>query len=162
MLQDTHHAGWVIALTFIIALMLTAMPLPDWAVNWRPAWVALVLIYWCLALPERVGIGVGWLLGLLLDVQTGALLGQHACMLSVLAYVIIVSHRRIRVFPLVKQAVLIGVYIVLLQFFTLWVRGMVGIAPDHWTFWMPAITSMGLWPWVFILLRDTRRRFRVF
>jgi rod shape-determining protein MreD len=51
---------WIIALSLVIALMLTALPLPEWAVNWRPAWVAMVLIYWCMALPERVGIGVRW------------------------------------------------------------------------------------------------------
>lgn len=162
MLRDKHHGGWIIILTFIIALMLTAMPLPDWAVNWRPAWVAMVLIYWCMALPERVGIGIGWLLGLIMDVQTGALLGQNALALSMLAYIIIIGHRRIRVFPLLKQAILICVYMLLFQFFTLWVRGMMGIPPDHWTFWMPALTSMLLWPWLFILLRDMRRKFQVF
>ena len=36
---------WVIGLTFVIALMLTAMPLPQWASAWRPAWVAMVLVY---------------------------------------------------------------------------------------------------------------------
>ena len=47
---------WVIILSFLLALMLTAIPLPIWAQAWRPAWVAMVLIYWCVALPERIGV----------------------------------------------------------------------------------------------------------
>ena len=162
MIPDRHNGGWVIIASFVLALMLTAMPLPDWAVNWRPAWLAMVLIYWCMALPERVGIGIAWLLGLVLDVQTGTLLGQNALGLSVLAYIILQTHQRIRVFPLVQQAVLVCVYLLVFQFFTLWIRGIMGVPPGHWTFWMPAVTSMLLWPWMFILLRDIRRKFHVF
>ena len=51
----------VIATTFVIALLLTALPMPESAAIWRPAWVALVLIYWCMAVPERVGVAVGWI-----------------------------------------------------------------------------------------------------
>jgi len=149
-------------MSFIIALMLTAMPLPEWAVNWRPAWVAMVLVYWCMALPERIGIGTAWMLGLVLDVQTGALLGQNALGLTVIAYLTTRMHQRIRVFPLMQQAVLVCMYLLLFQFFTLWIRGIMGVSPQHWSFWMPAITSMLLWPWLFIILRDIRRKHHVF
>jgi rod shape-determining protein MreD len=60
-----HHGGSVIALTFLLALLLTIIPLPEWLRYLRPDWVGLVLIYWCLALPERVGVSTGWLMGLL-------------------------------------------------------------------------------------------------
>ncbi|MGI9228960.1 MAG: rod shape-determining protein MreD [Gammaproteobacteria bacterium] len=161
MLSARPHGIRIIVVSFIIALMLTVMPLPDWALPWRPAWVAMVLIYWCMALPERVSIGIGWLAGLIMDVQTGTLLGQHALAFSILAYVIVSGHRRLRVFPLLKQACLICVYVLLLQIFTLWVQGMMGIPLPDWSFWMPAVTSMLLWPWLFILLRDARRKFQV-
>ena len=70
--------GWVIALSFLVAFLLAGVPLPDSLDRFRPDWVAMVLIYWGMALPHRVGIGVGWLVGLLLDVGRGALLGQLA------------------------------------------------------------------------------------
>lgn len=60
-----HHGGWVILLSFIIALLLTTIPLPGLLADWRPAWVAMMLIYWCIVLPERVGVGIAWLLGLI-------------------------------------------------------------------------------------------------
>ena len=156
-----HQGGSVIILSFIVAFMLTAMPLPDWAVNWRPAWVVMVLIYWCMALPERVGIAIGWALGLLLDVQQGTILGQHAMSMAIVAWITVKSHQRIRVFPLIQQALMVCAYILLVQFLDLWVRGMIGVPPRNWTFWAPAFTSMLIWPWLFIILRDVRRKFHV-
>jgi len=161
MIKSDHHGGWIIFISFIVALMLTAMPLPDWATNWRPAWVAMVLVYWCMALPDRIGIGIGWSMGLLLDVLQGTLLGQNALGLAVLAYFIIQSHQRIRMFPLIQQAFLISLLVLFYLFLTLWVRGIMGIPPQSWTYWMPAFTSMLLWPWLFIILRDIRRRYHV-
>jgi rod shape-determining protein MreD len=162
MRQDQHHAGWIIVLSFIVAFMLTAMPLPEWAASWRPAWVAMVLIYWCMALPDRVGIGIAWLLGLLLDVQQGTLLGQNALGLALIAYITLKSYQRVRMFPLPQQALVVCAYLLLQQFISLWIHGMMGVPPQNWTFWMPAFTSMVLWPWLFIILRDLRRKHHVF
>ena len=81
-----HRGGWVIAASFVVALMLTALKLPEWALIWRPAWVALVLIYWCMAVPHRIGVAIAFLLGVFLDVMSGALLGQHALALTVVAF----------------------------------------------------------------------------
>ncbi|MFP6780976.1 MAG: rod shape-determining protein MreD, partial [Gammaproteobacteria bacterium] len=99
---------WVIAASFVAAFMLTALPLPERVVAWRPAWVALVLSYWCLALPQRIGVVIAWVIGLLLDVMHGSLLGQHAFGLSVVAYVVVIYHQQIRVYPLFRQAFVIG------------------------------------------------------
>ena len=67
MITGKRHGGGVILLTFIAALLLTVIPLPDWARYLRPDWVGLVLIYWCMALPDRVGVTTGWLMGLMVD-----------------------------------------------------------------------------------------------
>ncbi|MBI1731401.1 MAG: rod shape-determining protein MreD [Gammaproteobacteria bacterium] len=155
------HAGWVILASFIAAFLLTAMPLPPWALAWRPIWVAMVLMYWCMALPGRIGIGVGWLVGLFLDVQQGTVLGQHALGLALIAYITLRYHQRVRVLSLTQQALVVCGVLLLFEFITLWIRGMMGIPPRHWTFWMPALTSMLLWPWLFIILRDLRRRYHV-
>jgi len=159
--KEKHHGSGIIVISFIIAIMLTAMPLPEWAINWRPAWVAMVLIYWCLALPHRVGIGVGWFLGILLDVLQGTLLGQNAIGLTILAFLTLKSHQRVRMYPLVQQALVICLFVLVYQLLSLWVRGIMGVPPRSWTYWMPAFTSMVLWPWLFIILRDLRRRFHV-
>ncbi|MCK5639630.1 MAG: rod shape-determining protein MreD [Gammaproteobacteria bacterium] len=156
-----HHGGWTISLSFVIALILTMMPLPEMAEPFRPAWMILVLIYWCLAVPERVGVGIGWLMGLLLDVVNGALLGQYAIALAVIAYLTLHLHKRIRNFPLGQQALFIMFMVLIGQGLVLWIKGIIGQSPNNWLYWAPAITSGLLWPWVFLILRDLRRRFRV-
>ena len=162
MIKSEHHGGIIIILSFLAALLLTAMPLPEWASNWRPAWVAMVLFYWCMALPNRIGIGVGWTMGLLLDVMQGTLLGQNALGLAIIAYFVIKSHQRIRMFPLIQQAFFVCFMVLIYLLLSLWVRGIMGMPVESWTYWMPALTSMILWPWFFIILRDIRRRYQVY
>ena len=158
---NKNTGGWIIFISLLIAFLLTALPLPAWANYWRPAWVAMVLIYWCMALPNKVGIGIAWCLGLLLDVQQGALLGQNALGLALIAYFVIQIHKRFRIFPLVQQSCLVGFMIIFYLLIASWITGIMGIPPQTWTYWAPAISSMVLWPWLFIILRDIRRQYHV-
>ena len=66
-MQQRAHATWVIFLTFFIAYLLAIVPFPQWGMNYRPEWVPMVLIYWAMALPYRIGIGFAWFAGLILD-----------------------------------------------------------------------------------------------
>lgn len=156
-----HSGGWVIALTFIVAMMLTMVPVPNWAESLRPEWVTMVLIYWCMALPERIGVGVGWIAGLLLDVIHGAVLGQYAMALSLIAYFTHTLHQRLRIYPLPQQALVVLLLMLLQQLLVIWVKGFLGQSPNSLTYWIPSFTSMLLWPWMFLILRDVRRNFRV-
>lgn len=160
-LAKPQQGNWLIIISFVVAVMLTALPLPDWANSWRPAWVALVLIYWCMAVPDRVGLAVGWSMGIILDVLQSTILGQNALGLTLLAYLTIKSYQRMRVFPLAQQAVLICFYLLGYEFIMLLITGYTGLATGNWTYWMPAITSMLLWPWLFIILRDLRRKYHI-
>lgn len=156
-----HHGGATLLITFVCAFLLQILPLPEWAETVRPDWVALTLIYWCIALPERVGVGIGWLVGLLLDVAYGSLLGQNALALAVVAYLAIRLHQRIRLFPLWQQAVSVLLLITLHLMLVLWIKGATGQSAETWVYWLPALTSMVLWPAVFIVLRGLRRSYRV-
>jgi rod shape-determining protein MreD len=154
-----YTGGWVIALSLVSALLLTLLPVPAAAQVYRPEWVALVVIYWCLAVPERMGVGVAWVMGILLDVISGALLGQHALALALVAYVALKLHRQTRLFPVWQQAFMVMLLIIMEQMLNLWVQGVIGQPPRSWKYWLPVLTSMLLWPWVFFLLRDLRRRY---
>lgn len=156
-----RRGGWVIAMSFIVAMMLTMLPLPDWAEYFRPEWVTMVLIYWCMALPNRVGVGIGWVVGLFLDVIHGAVLGQYALALALIAFFTLSLHRRLRVYPLLQQSLVILMLIVLQLLIITWVKGFLGLPPDSVSHWLPSVSSMLLWSWVFIILRDLRRHFRV-
>lgn len=153
--------GWIIALTFCVALLLVILPLPEWARMFRPQWVTLVLIYWCLALPHRIGVGSGFLLGILLDVLTGTLLGQHSLGLSLVAFITVELHARIRVFPLWQQSLAVLVLLLLEHLLALWIMGASGRTPPGLEYWIAPLASTLLWPWVFVTLRNIRRRFKV-
>ena len=157
----THQGGWVIASTFVFALLLTALPMPESTGIWRPAWVALVLVYWCMAAPERVGVVSGWTAGLFLDVMTGTLLGQHALGLSVVAYVAHRTHRRVRVLPLWRQGITVFALVFLYQALVLWSNGIRGIPVAAPAYWISPLVSTLLWPWIFVVLRVLRRRYAV-
>ena len=157
----SRHGVWLIAATFLVALVLTALPMPAWAALWRPAWIALVLVYWCMAVPARTGVLVGWIMGLLLDVMSGTLLGQHALAMSVVAYIAHRTHRRVRVLPLWQQGISIFGLIFVYQSLVLWINGIQGIPVAAPAYWASPLVSMVLWPWVFVVLRDLRRKYEI-
>lgn len=156
-----RNGSGVILITLGTALVLTILPLPQWATGFRPQWMALTLIYWALVLPTRVGIFWAWGAGLVLDVTTGTVLGQHALSLSVPVYLVLELHRRIRVFPLPQQAASVWVLLLVERLLALWVHGATGQPIPTIKYWIPTFVSMLLWPWVFILLRNLSRRFAI-
>lgn len=156
-----RHGGLVIVVTFIVALLLTVLPLPEWARMYRPQWYTLVLIYWTMASPQRVGVGIGWLTGIIVDVTTGTLLGQHALALSVIAFSTQKMHQRLRLFPIWQQSLTVLVLLLVEKLLELWVMGAVSQPAPPLLFWAPPLVGMLLWPWIFIVLRDLRRKFQV-
>ncbi|MEX2163081.1 MAG: rod shape-determining protein MreD [Sulfuricaulis sp.] len=144
--------------TFSVALILTIMPFPVWAEPFRPDWVGLVLIYWCLAIPDRVSVGTGWLLGFLQDVLYGSLLGSNAIGKTLVAFLAVRLHLQLRMFPRWQQAVSVFGLLITNQLLVLWIRGAIGQAPETFSYWTPSIVGALLWPWLFIILRDLRRR----
>jgi rod shape-determining protein MreD len=161
MMPGRSSGGLAILASFCVALVLTILPLPDWAQPYRPQWVTLVLIYWTLALPHRVGVGIGFLNGIALDVLTGTLLGQHALGLSIVAFATLKLHQRVRVFPLWQQSLVVLVLLVVEHLLALWVMGAIKEKPPGLVYWaVPPIGAL-LWPWIFVILRDIRRRFHV-
>jgi rod shape-determining protein MreD len=150
-----------IAISFLVAFVLSILPVPAWAQPYRPDWVALVLIYWCVFVPGRVGVGTGWLAGLVLDVLYGSLLGNHALAKSVVAYVSHRLHLQLRVFPRWQQAIAVLALVALNNLVLLWVRSLAGAGSVKWSYWTSSVVSMLVWPWLFIILRDVSRRARL-
>ncbi len=149
-----------VLVTILVALMLTIMPLPDFAQPFRPDWVALVLIFWGMQLPRTWGVGSAWLIGIVLDVAQGTLLGQHALALTVIVFVTVRVHLLMRVFPILQLTATVFSLLVLYQFLLFWINGVASVSSPPINYWAPVISGTLLWPFVFMFLSGVRYRVR--
>jgi rod shape-determining protein MreD len=156
-LSHNTRSRLIIATSFLAALVLSILPWPVWTEQFRPDWVALVLIYWCMALPTRVGVGTAWSVGLMLDVLYGSMLGENALAKSLIAFLAVRFHLQLRMFPRWQQAVVVLLLVAANNLLVLWIKNLAGQAPATWGYLTPSIVSMLLWPWLFVILRDIRR-----
>jgi rod shape-determining protein MreD len=145
-----------IVLTLALGLLFDLLP-------WRniagvPDLTAAVLAFWCIHQPRRVGIGIAWSLGLLIDVGNGALLGQHAFAYSVLAFLAFAVHRRILWFPPWQQALHLLLLLLSTQLLTLVIRIAAGAGFPGWSYFAGSFISAALWPVLnFLLLLPQQR-----
>ena len=137
------------------------LPLPSSVSELRPAWVALIMIYWVMALPHNVSVGYAWIVGLFLDVLQGSLLGSHALALTIIAYIVAKFHLRLRLFPLTQQTLLVFLLLVGYQVLLYWPEALIHRAPNSWLYWLSPLVGMVLWPWVYFTLRNVRRYFQI-
>ena len=161
MVDQGPHAYWLIVASFFCALVLAVLPMPAWLTWGRPEWVALVLVYWVIALPHRVGLVTALGLGLLLDIAEGAVLGQNGFALVVLALLSLLLYQRLRVFSVIQQSAVVFVLVGINQMICQWVQNLEGAGAITLLFLLPAFSSALIWPFVLHLLRGLRRSFRV-
>jgi rod shape-determining protein MreD len=152
---------WLVWLTFAVALLLSVASLPKFMELGRPLWLALFLTYWVLAVPHRVGMTTAWCLGLLADVLNGSLLGQNALILTLITFLVLTLHQRLRMFPMWQQSMVLLVVFGLAQLVQLWLNALTGSRPPTLTFVLPALISALLWPWVCAILRGLHQRLGV-
>ncbi len=157
-LRPLQRIYLTVAISLTVALVLSVVPVPDWAEQFRPDWVGLVLIYWCLAIPNRIGIGTGFLVGLIQDVLYGSLLGQYALAKSIIAFLAVRTHLRVRIYPAWQQAIAVLIMLAIGQLVIIWIRAVIDKPAQGFSYWTPSIVGMVIWPWLFVVLRDIRRR----
>lgn len=146
-----------IVLTMLAALFLNGLP---WGGAWlmvRPDFVALVLLYWCMHKPWRVGIGLSWAMGIFADVADASLFGQHALAYTLLAFGGVVLHRRLQMFGLRQQTIQVfGILALTYAMYALvhWqVNGYV-----VWPYFLGCLTSTALWAPLSIMFQAMRQK----
>lgn len=146
-----------IFLTLLSALFLNWLP---WEGIWlmlRPDFVAMVLLYWCMNKPWRLGIGVSWAMGILADVSDASLFGQHALAYTLLAFGGVVLHRRLQMFGLRQQTIQVfGIFVLTYVVYTLvqWqVNGYV-----VWMYFLGCLTSTLLWAPLNLMILAMRQK----
>lgn len=142
--------------TLSCAMILRIMDLFPGTVEFNPDWIALVLIYWSIALPERFGVFTAFSAGLLTDVLTSHLLGQYALIYALYSYFSIRQHRRLRQFPLIQQCMFVFFCLLCGQSLIFGMESMQAANRLPLSFWYPVLTGALMWPLVFLVLRAIR------
>lgn len=146
-----------IVFTLIAALIINLLPWSGWLLAIKPDFVALVVLYWCIQQPRKVGFAAAWLLGLLMDVANGSLFGQHALAYSVLAFAGIVLHRRVLMFTMRDQVLHVIALLLANDLIVLAVRKFAGAEFPGFSYFVGSFIAGALWPVVCFLLKLPQR-----
>lgn len=160
-MSESSSGYWVILASLLAAAVLALVPLGRSLAWWRPEWLLLVLVYWAIALPHRVGLLTAFAAGLILDVMDGAPIGQHMLSLGIVVTVARLMYQRMRVFTLAQQAAVVFILAGIHQLIGQWLLSAQGISPGGFAYLYCAISSALLWPPVMLALRGLRRSYHV-
>jgi rod shape-determining protein MreD len=159
------QGGWLILLTLAIAMVLAVVHLPETVPQWlgwlRPAWVALVIFYWVMELPHRMGLIAAWVLGALVDVLQAEPLGLNGVILASITYVAWRFYERLRMYSVAQQCAVVFLLVAAAEMFRALVLDLVAGRGWSWGVLGPAALSMLLWPFVALVLTRLRLQFRV-
>jgi len=143
-----------IVLSVLIALFLNGLP---WEGIWRPDFVAVVLLYWCMHKPWRFGIGLSWVVGLFADVADASLFGQHALAYAVLAFGGVMLSYRLRMFDLRQQTTQVGIIFALTYAVYTLVQWQLN-GSVVWQYLLGCLTSTLLWIPLSIMFQAMQQR----
>ncbi len=149
--SSTKIRQWTsIVLSLLLALTLNSINYPEWVQFARPDWVTLVLFYWCLRLPSSIGVGSGWLVGLMLDLMNYTVFGQHALGKAFIAMVAVSVSPRWKNYHLWKQCLIIFVVSSVDILIVISVHSITNNVVFHFEYWWAAVTTTLLWPLVYL------------
>jgi len=136
----------IIVLSLALALFLNLLPWSGFGLLIRPDFVALILLYWCIYWPRKVGFGTAWGMGLLMDVADATLLGEHAFAYSLLVYLAIIVRRHVRMFGAREQVWHILPILLVSQLAILLIKVYNGAEFIGWGYFLSSVTGTLLWP----------------
>ena len=148
-------------LTFMVAMVLQLMPLPEMIALWRPDWLLLVMLCWALHRPHRYGVLTAFILGVLLDVLLGATLGVRALAFSVSIYLILIYQQRLVNFPRWQQALVVMVMMIIYHLIVFWVEFILGNATFDISLFYPAFIGVIFWRWAYWVIRRVALKYKV-
>lgn len=143
--------------TLVAALLLNLLPWSGWWLAMRPDFVALVLLFWCIEEPRKIGFTSAWLFGLMMDVADASLLGQHALAYSILAYAGIALHRRVQRFSVTPQVLHVIPLLLLNDLIVLAIRMLAGSDFPGLAYFAGSVIGAALWPALAVVLKLPQR-----
>ena len=133
-------------LSALIALILTVLPLPRSLDVVRPAFLVLTVLYWSVYAPRAGGLAIGFFAGLMLDVFQGPVLGEHALALSLITYIAVREHQRIRSKPAIQQALIVFPALMLYELVLFMIDGWTGHPVTSPLRWVHTLSGALIWP----------------
>ena len=155
----------LIFLTLFIALYVDTYMFTSNFQMWKPTFVLLTLIYWNMALPDRIGIMAALSFGIFVDLIEGSLLGLHGTLFVLITYVCQRFFYQFRVSPLWQQSsILFFLFILYKQVFALDFmntnQDLTNLSDSSFFMnsFLYALFSAFIWSPLFLTLRYYRRR----
>jgi rod shape-determining protein MreD len=142
--------------SLLVALLLSMLPLGR--IAWMPDFVALVLVFWSIHQPNRIGMGSAFFMGLLVDVHQSAMLGQHALAYTLLSFMALIVHRRLVWYSVFSQAIQILPMFAIAHALELLVRTIAGGVFPGYAIALAPVIEAALWPIVSAILLAPQRR----
>lgn len=142
--------------SLIVAMLLDMVPMGRAA--WAPDLLALVIVFWSVHQPTRIGIGAAFVFGLCMDVHQSAMLGQHALSYTSLGFFAIMLHRRLLWYPVLSQAPQVLPLFAVSHLIELAIRMIGGGVFPGWSLMIAPLIEAALWPLVSLILLAPQRR----
>jgi rod shape-determining protein MreD len=142
--------------TLIVAMMVNMLPVGR--NPWMPDVLAVVIVFWSVHQPLRVGVIAAFMFGLAVDVHQASLLGQHALAYTTLSYFAITVHRRLLWFTVPSQAVQVLPLFAAAHGIELAIRMLAGAPFPGAAVVLAPVVEAVLWPVVSVLLLAPQRR----
>ena len=163
--MNPSRGGWLILLTIALAMVLAILHVPESWPQWlgwlRPAWLAMVVFYWVMELPHRLGLISAWVIGLLLDVLYADPLGLNGFLLAAITYVVWRFYERLRMYSIVQQCIVVFLLVLVTESLRIVVQDVAWSRGWSWGVILPALMSMLTWPFVYLVLQRARLQVRV-
>jgi rod shape-determining protein MreD len=105
----------------------------------------VILLYWLLRAPNLCNVGTAWLAGLLVDLATGSLLGQHALSFTITAYVALSYQRRLVLFNGWQLAGYVFALLIIERIVILLLKLFAGNVSLGLSYFWPIVTGLLLW-----------------
>ena len=152
-----HTSLFTVYLTFLIAMLCQLFPWFGQGVIFRPDFMLVVLLYWLLRAPSLCNVGTAWFAGLLVDLATGSLLGQHALSFSITAFVAISYQRRLVLFNSWQLTGYVFALLIIERVIILLLKLFEGNENPGWHYFWPIVTGLLLWHLMTLMFGELTR-----
>lgn len=163
--MNPTKGGWLILLTVLIGMFLGVVHLPETWPSWlgalRPDWLLLILFFWVIELPHRIGLIAVWLLGFAVDALQATALGTHGLILASVTYIAWRFFERLRMYSVLQQCGVVLLLVFASEVMQIFITSIGSQRAWGWEVLLVPMMSMITWPFVYLILLRLRTGLRV-